>query len=152
METVHFAPLTDQFNEEVVKMFLDFYAEDSGIVAVSEKNIRSTIEHWKQFPEAGCIYIFLFNEEVIGYANFIFYWSNEYGGKIVNLDELFVKRAFRKKGIALDFLFKLGELFDKSVVGYELEVHPQNKQVINLYKKAGFSINENSFMLKLTGY
>ena len=150
--TARFQLLTEDFAEDVVKMSLDFYAEDAGIVVVNAENMRRTIEHWRTFPQAGCIYTFHLNDDIVGYANFIFYWSNEYGGTIINLDELFVKKAHRKKGIALGFLSRLYEIFGELVVGYELEVHPTNKQVIHLYQKAGFSINENSFMLKLKCY
>jgi RimJ/RimL family protein N-acetyltransferase len=152
MKNLYFRKLKEEDYEEVVSMFFDFYAEDKSRVAVTAQNMKRTIRHWNDFPNAGCIYTFHLDNCVVGYANFIFYWSNEYGGEIVNLDELFIKKEYRGKGIALRFLADLDKLFGELVAGYELEVHPTNKGVIKLYEKAGFSINENCFMLKLKTY
>jgi GNAT superfamily N-acetyltransferase len=152
MKNLYFRKLEEKDQEEVVSMFFDFYQEDKSSVPVTAQNIKRTICHWNDFPNAGCIYTFHLDNCVVGYANFIFYWSNEYGGEVVNLDELFIKKDYRGKGIAFRFLADLDKLFAESIVGYELEVHPTNKSVIKLYEKAGFSINDNSFMLRLKTY
>ena len=43
------------------------------------------------------ILLFKQHRNIIGYALLINYWSNEYGGDIVYVDELFVKESYRSK-------------------------------------------------------
>ena len=43
------------------------------------------------------ILLFKQHRKIIGYALLINYWSNEYGGDIVYVDELFVKESYRSK-------------------------------------------------------
>lgn len=74
----------------------------------------------------------------IGYAIITSYWSNEEGGDVIVLDELFIDVTERKKGYAKLFLQWLEENF-KSASAITLEVLTSNHSACELYSKAGYT-------------
>jgi len=133
-------------------MCLSLYKEDTGAYGMTETKIKTTIQQWKNFPEKGGILVFEVNGHLIGYANLIYYWSNEYGGNVIILDEIFVKPDYRNKGVTTRFIRELPNIFDKpDVVGYELQVHKGNDNAMRLYTRSGFEKNPNTFMIKQEG-
>ena len=147
--SVSFRPFIPADEPEIIKMCLSLYAEDTGAYTMTVEKINSTIQQWKDFPEKGNIIVFEVNKHLIGYANLIYYWSNEYGGNIIILDEIFVKKDYRNKGVTTRFIQEFHHIFDKPVAGYELQVHTGNDNAMRLYQRLGFTKNPNTFMLKL---
>lgn len=124
------------------------YQKDSSLHTIDAKNIHKTIDFLSQNENMGKIYLFLEDEKIIGYSILIFYWHNEYGGLLLNIDELFVKESHRSKGVGKLFFEYLDKNYAKNCIGYALEVAPDNQKAIDLYKKLGFSIRHNHFLLK----
>ena len=75
---------------------------------------------------------------VAGYALLIPYWSNEFGGIVVLLDELLVEQQFRGQGIGRAFLRFLDEHRPFEAVALALEVSPKNAGARALYESMGF--------------
>jgi len=88
------------------------------------------------------------NNEVCGYALMCFTYSNEYGGKIMIIDEIYVKEEFRGKGLASFFVKEIISKYKHDVVYVEVEVKKDNTEAINLYKKFEFGINDYQLMYK----
>ena len=66
------------------------------------------------------------------------YWSNEFGGTLLFVDELFVDEAFRGRGIARSFLAFVAEQRPYQAVALALEVTPRNVRARALYESLGF--------------
>ena len=92
--------------------------------------------------------VFEMDNEIAGYALLFKYWYNEYGGMVLNIDELFVKRAFRDRGIASRYLAHLSEGID-DCVALSLEVLPSNEGAYFLYKRSGFAEKETITLYKI---
>lgn len=74
-------------------------------------------------------------EEVVGYVTGLL------SGQKGHLDSIVVKKEFRGKGIGRQLNdFILNYFQKKKVKVIELEVRPENKKVINWYKRLGFKI------------
>ena len=86
------------------------------------------------------------NEETVGYALLIHYWSNEYGGMLLFLDELFISEPFRGKGIGAAFLEALKAGVFYKTVGLVLEVMPSNERALKLYLDHGFVLDERNHL------
>jgi ribosomal protein S18 acetylase RimI-like enzyme len=124
------------------------YREDPEGEPLSRDKIRSTVQALTEHPEKGRIVIFAMDADIVGYAIVIFYWSNEYGGDIVHIDELYVKPAWRNQGIASRFLVALPFRDMGAAKGLQLEVTPTNLQAQAYYHRLGFRPSVNTHLVK----
>src|SRR5690606_2196996 len=90
--------------------------------------------------------------DIDGYALLCSFWSNELGGEVCIIDELYVAPAARGRGVATALVTGLlrRELpwFERAV-SVELEVTPGNARARALYERLGFSAYENALMRAL---
>ena len=141
---VKFRPFNHNDSSELREMIFSLYSEDPDGGKVKEENISGTIRELTANSHKGTITIFETEGEVIGYAILIFFWSNEYGGDILHIDEIYVKPSWRGKGIASDFI---NGYMDK-VKAIWLEVIPTNEKAMRFYKKLGFKETKNTWLIK----
>jgi ribosomal protein S18 acetylase RimI-like enzyme len=78
---------------------------------------------------------------VVGYALLIAYWSNEFGGEVCAVDELYVARDFRSRGhgAALIQAIERGDVWPAPVAAIALGVTPRNTRARRLYERLGFA-------------
>jgi GNAT superfamily N-acetyltransferase len=77
-------------------------------------------------------------DKPIGYALITSYWSNEEGGDMIYIDELYLNPLNRHKGYARLFMSWLEEHFTDAAA-FTLEVLEGNAHARNFYEKAGFT-------------
>ena len=121
--------------------------EDPSTERVTDRKISLTFRQLSNNPKRGRIIIFEEATAIIGYAVLIFYWSNEYGGNILHIDELYVKPEHRGRGVATSFFKKILGM-KHSVVAFELEVTPANTRAMNYYHKLGFKKSQNVHLIR----
>ncbi|MGE7623859.1 GNAT family N-acetyltransferase [Viridibacillus sp. NPDC096237] len=90
--------------------------------------------------------ILLNNNEIIGYSILVYFWSNEYGGNILFIDELHIKEKSRNKGIGAYFLNCMEKM--DNIVALQLETNPSNKKVFDYYTRLGFEVLGNTQLIK----
>ena len=83
---------------------------------------------------------------MIGYALLINFWSNEYGGNMLIIDELYILPNHRNKGLGTSFIDFLKKTKYNNSVAIELEVLPYNVKALEWYKKLGFQMSDRTFM------
>ena len=94
------------------------------------------------------IEVFEQNKFIVGYALLFEFWYNEYGGMVLNIDELYVKPDFQGQGISSLYLSELNKKRE-NYVALSMEVLPQNKKAYSLYKKLGYEEKETITLHKL---
>jgi ribosomal protein S18 acetylase RimI-like enzyme len=99
-------------------------------------------------PCKGEIVIFEKDNMTIGYSILIFYWSNEYGGDILHIDELYVKPEHRRHGVATGFFNHVSQAFKGKTVALQLEVNPSNVEVMDYYRRLGFGEMRNMQLIR----
>jgi len=114
--------------------------------AMPESKIIKTVERSFSHPDQVQIKIFEVNKTIAGYALLTFYWSNEYNGIVVILDEFYVMPHFRSKGIGSKFIAYLSQQTDYKII--QLEVFNTNTKAVKLYEKSGFEVVNRHFMNK----
>lgn len=83
----------------------------------------------------------------IGYVIVTFGWSVEFGGMDAFIDEIYLRRAVRGRGIASEVLISLPKaLAGAGVKGLHLEVDRENESAQRLYARAGF-VSRERYML-----
>lgn len=128
---------------------MSLYKEDPEGEIMDLNKIEKTIDTLTAFPEKGKIVIFEREGYVVGYSILIFYWSNEYGGDILNIDELYIKSEHRNNGYATDFLKYLVKEYKNKAKALMLEVTPSNTKAYNYYKNLGFKETVNKHMIRV---
>ena len=128
-------------------MCLALYTEDPSPMAVSEESISETLLKLRSEPNRGRAVVLDVEGAIGGYALLISFWSNELGGEIIVIDELYVRPSFRKRGHARELLTNLRRrqtLWRGRAVALELEVTPQNKRAAAFYERVGFQLAKNA--------
>ena len=131
---------------EVVEMSLALYAEDPASRPVSEAQVRLTLEAFRAQPARGRAVVLEADGRLAGYAFLVSFWSNELGGEICTIDELYVRSAWRGRGLAsrlVEALEPEGHLWPGRPVALELEVSPGNVRALALYERLGFHVKRN---------
>jgi len=140
MNEVHFETMTDaQQAAEVPAMMSALNLEGEPVAGTDPSHFPLTIRPLLAEPSrAGLIVLFLYRDGPVGYALLIPYWSNEFGGTLWFIDELFVLPQARSRGIARQFFAFLAASRPFRAVALALEVDPTNERAKNLYESIGF--------------
>ncbi len=136
---------------EIVPLIMELYAKDGGTTVsdMTIEKINHTIENLTKRKHLGKIFIFEIQNAVVGYAIITSFWSNEFGGRSMIIDELLVKAAHRNKGISTEFFnFLFKKKFYNEVV-YMLEVGYSNTNAAAFYKRLGFSDFKTKMQFRL---
>jgi GNAT superfamily N-acetyltransferase len=136
--------------DAIAPMMLALYQEDPSPHTVNQDNIARTLQETIQHPEKLQLIAFCQQYEVIGYALLVFYWSNELGGNVIFVDELFVAAVYRGQGMATQFFTWLEQTLAHRAKAFVLETTPANTRARALYQKLGFNPYKNQLLMKLT--
>jgi len=143
---VEFKKYSNDDYKELLEIITALYDEDPEGQQMDEFKVKATINEFMQNPEKLDIIMFVKGKKIIGYSILVYYWSNEYGGNILNIDELYVKKEFRNQGIGTYF-FSFIERMDNNVA-YQLETTPSNQRALNYYEQLGFKQSTNTHLIK----
>jgi ribosomal protein S18 acetylase RimI-like enzyme len=133
---------------ELKSMIYALYSEDPDKESITDAKISKTIKELRINPIKGRIIIFEKDKVTIGYSILIFYWSDEYGGDILHIDELYVKPEHRQRGIATSFFKHISRTFKDKIVAVQLEVTPSNSKAMNYYRKLGFEKTVSTHLIR----
>ena len=109
----------------------------------SPKKINRTFTRLLNHPDNGVIMVLADGAKIIGYGILINFWSNEHGGNILNINELYIKSDYRGKGIGTKFIQYLIHNKFNNCVAVQLETLPANKKAKQLYERIGFKLSSN---------
>jgi GNAT superfamily N-acetyltransferase len=148
-----FVDLTDlRLKEPILAMMRALYAEDEAESQVDQSRFAASIEFLVSHPSQGRIVVFREGGSPRGYALLVPYWSNEFGGILLYIDEIFVVAEARNGGIAHRFFGYLAEKRPYGAIALALEVGPSNGHARRLYESLGFRLRRNSTLtLRLEG-
>jgi GNAT superfamily N-acetyltransferase len=96
-------------DEAVVSMCMALNAEDPGPTPVRPQQVRCTLAKLREDANRGRAVVCDVEGRTVGYALLIPFWSNELGGEVCNIDELFVAPQYRGRGLATALFGSLTE-------------------------------------------
>src|SRR5689334_19106210 len=125
----------------IVAMCLELYREDPGPAPVAPERVRHTLRVLRHEPSRGQAIVLEIDQRPIGYAFLIAFWSNELGGEVCEVDELFVTREYRNQGYGRSLFTEIerGTLWRLPVAAISLGVTPDNARARRLYERLGFA-------------
>lgn len=83
-------------------------------------------------------YIFENAQDIQGYAMVAKSFSTEFGKTCVWLEDIYVKDAYRGRGIGSYFLKYIESKYPDAIL--RLEVEAENERAVNVYHKCGFEV------------
>lgn len=127
-----------QDRETFIKLTKDFYRTDAVLSSIPEGNITKTFEMIINDSPYVTGYFYIHKEMVAAYCLLSFTYSNEAGGLVLLIEELYVVPKFQRKGIGTKLLAFLENKYHDQVAIMRLEVMRNNTQAQNLYLEKGF--------------
>jgi ribosomal protein S18 acetylase RimI-like enzyme len=128
-------------DEAIVTMCLALNQEDAGQEKVASEQVRRTLASLRAQPMRGTAVVLEVEGGLRGYGLLISFWSNELGGELCCIDELFVTPAMRGQGHAsalIEALARGDGPWPGDAVALELEVTSSNQRALALYRRLGF--------------
>lgn len=121
----------------VTEMLDEFYHSPAVLHPIPRAHFEKTLNE----AEAGnpCVRLYLIENggQTAGYALLALTFSNEAGGDVVWLDEIYIRPEFQGKGLGNEFFdFLEKEYADAARI--RLEVEPDNEGAVRLYRRRGF--------------
>ena len=144
-------PATERDDDVVVELCLRLYQEDPGPLPGGGRAMRETLARLRHEPWRGRPVVLDVGQQVLGYALLIAYWSNEFGGEVCAVDELYVARDFRSRGhgAALIQAIEQGDVWPTPVAALALGVTPGNTRARRLYARLGFAAVGVSMVMRV---
>ncbi len=134
---------------EIIAMCGELNREDPGPRPVPPEHTQRTLSKFRESPQRGAAYVLELDGHIQGYGLLAFYWSNELGGEVCLVDEIFVRAPMRGRGFGRNFLRNLVErraLGPRAAVALDLEVTPDNHRARGFYLGLGFKPAKNTHM------
>jgi ribosomal protein S18 acetylase RimI-like enzyme len=134
-------------DEVIVSMSLALYDHRPPPDGVMPSQVRATLDMFRAEPVRGRALVLDAAGAAAGYAFLVSFWSNELGGEICTIDELFVQPEWRSRGHSTALVASLlsdRSLWPRRPVALELEVSPTNTRARALYDRLGFRIKHNA--------
>ena len=128
--------ITKEDKSIYTEMAKDFYSSPAVLENIPEGNITNSFELFLSGTHYGDAFIFEKDECILGYGVLAYTHSQEAGGKVVWIEEIYVKKEYRGKGIGSEFL----EFVKNNIPArrYRLETEPENERAAALYRRHGF--------------
>jgi ribosomal protein S18 acetylase RimI-like enzyme len=136
---------------DVLRMVRELFIEDPSPHVPGDANVLRTLGVITD-ERRGAVWIADDGEgtEPFAYLFLAKVWSNELGGDLVFIDELWVAPERRSRGVGTE-LVEHAIATTKGAVAFELEVTPHNARARSLYERLGFRPLANVSLRRVLG-
>lgn len=130
--------VTKNDKSNLKNMMQEFYVSPAVHAPVPDSNFDKTFDQLMlQSPYAEA-YIFEHHNSPAGYALLAKTWSNEAGGLVIWIEELYIREDYRGLGLGGEFLRYVKEFYHDKAARLRLEVEESNTGAIRLYSRIGY--------------
>lgn len=124
--------------EAYIEMTKALYSSEAVCHEVSETHFYDTFEELMRQDIYAAGYIIEEKGNIAGYGLTAKGFSQEAGGILLWIEEIYIKPEYRGLGLGREFFAYVEANLCKNVKRLRLEVDKENKNAISLYKKMGF--------------
>jgi len=140
--------LCKEDKETFAKMVKSLYSGEAVLYPISDDNIDKTFKEVISGSPYVKAYIIECDNEMAGYALISLTYSNEAGGIVVIIDELYIDDKYRGKGLGTELLKFIEEKYSNKVKRYRLEVSNENEAAEKLYLRIGYEVLDYKQLVK----
>jgi len=138
---------TDSDIPLLVDLMDDFYSEAG--YKLNRDDAANAFNALINNKRLGQVWLIELESSVAGYLVLTYKFAMEYGGNMACLDDLFVKKEFRNRGLSTSALEELREFCKNNQIrAITVEVGKDNKPALIVYKRTGFE-NVDRLLLAL---
>lgn len=141
-------PITKEDKQTFLILAKAFYSSPAVAHSVPTKHHLVTFEQLMKDDTYASCYMIEYNRKTVGYALLAKTFSQEAGGLVVWIEELFILPEYRNKGLGKEFFTFVKETIEPHVSRIRLEVEPDNTDAIRLYEQMGFEVLPYRQMVK----
>lgn len=139
--------MTVSDREVYIELATEFYKSPAVLHSIPKEFIENAFDEAVSSDKyLECYILETQNGEIAGYALLVKGYSQEAGGKVVWLDEFYIREEYRGKGLGGEFLGYLTENVPAARI--RLETEPENTGARKLYERYGFKPLGYSQMVK----
>ena len=117
-------------------MVQDFYHSPAVLAPVPLSNMEAGFEEFCSDSPFTDAFMFEYEGEIVGFRALAYTYSQEAGGRVVWIEEIYLRPEHRGRGFGTAFIrFVLDTIPAKR---YRLETEPDNVRAAELYRRCGF--------------
>jgi GNAT superfamily N-acetyltransferase len=139
--------LKEQDKEKFISMVDSFFHSEAVLHAIPKEYILNTYNEVISGSPFAKVYIIEEQGEIAGYGQVSLTYSNEAGGMVVWIEELYIHEQFRGLGLGSAFLDFIKKEYALKAKRIRLELCESNKAAEKLYLKKGFTSLDYKQML-----
>ena len=140
--------MTENDKELYITMAEEFYNSDAVIHPIPRDHFEKTANEALRSDEYAEIYLLEYEGETAGYGLTARTFSQEAGGQVLWIEELYIRKEFRSKGLGRKFFSSLEDKNRGEIVRLRLEVEADNTRAISLYERLGYEVLDYVQMVK----
>lgn len=133
-------PITAQDRALYLSLMNEFYHSSAVLHPVNADYYVRAVDEMLARDTYLLGYLLEYDGQPAGYAMLARAYSTECGGPVLWIEELYVREAFRSKGLGHEFFDFLEKAFSGEVCRFRLEVEPENAGAQSLYRRLGFEV------------
>ena len=140
--------LTENDRKIYIEMAREFYHSDAVLHPIPDEYFVRTVEEALRSDVYAEIFLFECDEEAAGYGMIAKTFSQEAGGYVWWIEEIYIREKFRSRGLGREFFRYLGDKKGKDVTRLRLEVEAENTRAVSLYERLGYEVLDYVQMVK----
>lgn len=139
---------TEQDRQLYVEMAREFYHSDAVLHPVPDQHFEKTADECIRSEDYAQIYLFEWEGQPAGYGLTAKTFSQEAGGFVWWIEEIYIRSAYRSRGLGREFFTYLDQERPGDVSRFRLEVEEDNTRAVSLYERLGYGHLDYRQMVK----
>lgn len=131
-------PVTPADHDAFLALCREFYRSPAVLAPIPDEYIENTFRELCAPRPLAEAYFFIHDGRPVGYCLLASAFSNEAGGRVQWIEEIYVQPAHQGHGLGHEFFAYLEAHRAPDVKRFRLEVEPDNEAAKRLYQKMGF--------------
>lgn len=125
-----------------------FYQSPVVLSPIPASHIEKTFDLLLAGTPFASAYILESNGSKKGYALLAHTWSQEAGGEVIWIEEIYILPEARNQGLGKEFFAYLEKKYQGQVKRFRMDVEKENEGAVRLYRSLGFDFFEYDQMKK----
>lgn len=131
-----------------VEMASEFYHSPAVLHPVPDAFFERTADEALASDAYAQIYILECDGRSAGYGLTAKTFSQEAGGYVIWLEELYIREEYRSRGLGSEFFAYVEKKYEGRAARFRLEVEEDNVRAVSLYKRLGYETLDYVQMIK----
>ena len=140
--------LTENDRDVYIERAREFYHSDAVLHPIPHEYFVRTVEEAIRSDAYAEIFLFECGGETAGYGLIAKTFSQEGGGYVWWIEEVYIREKFRSRGLGRELFRYLEEQKGKEVTRLRLEVEKENTRAVSLYERLGYEVLDYVQMVK----